>query len=256
MHRDRERTRRRWRQRTPRGNFLWVQSWRLAPAYSSVGPIASHGVLIHPDQEGDYFQVGVLPDKRSPGPGELNLALQVSGDVAPHVLGNHLLKIEQMLMQSAELWATLTGTPLDAPRTFVLMRADQAITSPPGTSEAPPEAVPPETLRNLQCLRDLLASRLTERRADPTWLLRGHTVEQLCEVLVMLVCGQEMVLLVGRDPWRWDHTAEELRAAEEAFGPELRALRTLTQALGQAMGAEPAAERLLAVFVEGGWARA
>jgi hypothetical protein len=92
---------------------------------------------------------------------------------------------------------------------------------------------------------------LTERRVDPTCPLRGHTVEQLCEVLVMLACGHEMILLVDRDPWPWEHTAEELRAAEEGFRAELQAFRTLTQTLGQAMGPEPAAERLLTMFVEG-----
>jgi hypothetical protein len=55
MPRDPERAQRRWRQRTPRGNFLWVQSWRLASTHDSASPIESHGVLIHPDQDGDYF---------------------------------------------------------------------------------------------------------------------------------------------------------------------------------------------------------
>jgi hypothetical protein len=72
----------------------------------------------------------VLPDQRSPEPAELSLALKVSGNVAPHVLGKHLLKTAHMLMQRAELWATLMGAPLDAPRTFLLVRTDQATAAP------------------------------------------------------------------------------------------------------------------------------
>jgi hypothetical protein len=67
----------------------------------------------------------------------------------------------------------------------------------------------------------------------------------------MLTCGQEIMLLVDRDPWRWEHTAEELRVAEEVFRAELEALKALTRALSETIGAEQAAEQLLAVFVEG-----
>jgi hypothetical protein len=100
-------------------------------------------------------------------------------------------------------------------------------------------------------LRDTITSRLIEQRQDPSFPLRGHTLEEYCEVLVMLTCGQEIVLLVDRDPWRWEHTAEELRVAEEVFGVELDALRALISALSEAIGAEQAAEQLLSVFVEG-----
>ena len=121
-----------------------------------------------------------------------------------------------------------TGVLLDAPRTFLLVRADQTTAAPPGTSVAPSAVDLSETLRTLRGLRESLAACLTEQRVDPTRPLRGHTVEQLCEVLVMLACGHEMILAVDRDPWRWEHTAEELRAAEEGFRAELQALRTLT----------------------------
>ena len=44
---------------------------------------------------------------------------------------------------------------------------------------------------------------------------------------------------------------EELRGAEEAFSAELDALRALSSALSEAIGAEQAAEQLLSIFVEG-----
>lgn len=134
---------------------------------------------------------------------------------------------------------------------FGLVRTDQAPVAPPGGPEAPSPFMSQSPLRGLQTLRDGMASRLTARRQDPTFSLRGHTLEELCEVLVMLTCGQEIMLLVDRDPWRWEHTAEELRVAEEVFGVELEALKALTGALSEAIGAEQAAEQLLAVFVEG-----
>ena len=80
---------------------------------------------------------------------------------------------------------------------------------------------------------------------------RQRTVEECCEMLVMLTCGQEISLLVDRDPWRWKHTPEELHTVESAFAEELQALRSLTHAMSEVMGAEIAAEKLLSVFVEG-----
>lgn len=76
----------------------------------------------------------------------------------------------------------------------------------------------------------------------PAFPLCRHTLEALYEVLVMLPCGQDIVLLVDRDPWQWEHTAEELRVAQETFGAELEALRALTSVLSEAIGAEHAAE--------------
>jgi hypothetical protein len=58
---DRDRAERRWRRRTPRGNFLWLRSWRLTHDRADAGPIESHRVLIHPDRDGDYYDSGVLP---------------------------------------------------------------------------------------------------------------------------------------------------------------------------------------------------
>ncbi len=248
---DRDRAERRWRRRTPRGNFLWLRSWRLTHDRANAGPIESHRVLVHPDRDGDYYDVGVLPDQRSPEPTAISLQLKVSGHVTPHELGNHLLKLVQMLLHSEELWGLLGGVPLDGPRTFGLVRSDQAPATPPGAGEAPSPSAPQTPLRALQTLRDKIAFRLTEHQQDPTFPLRGHTLEELCEVLVMLTCGQDIVLLVDRDPWRWEHTAEELRVAEEAFSAELDTLRALTSALSEDMGADQATEQLLSVFVEG-----
>src|SRR4029453_16575687 len=121
--------------------------------------------------------------------------------------------------------------------------------APPVVPEAPLPSASQSPLRGLQTLRDSMASRLTARCQDPSFPLRGHTLEELCEVLVMLTCGQEIMLLVDRDPWRWEHTAEELRVAEESFSAELDTLRALTNALSEDMGAEQAAEQLLSVFV-------
>jgi hypothetical protein len=215
------------------------------------GPITSHGVLIDPDGEGDYYDVGVLPDQRSPEVTAMSLELKVSGQVTPHELGNHLLKLAQMLMASAELWGLLGGDPLDGPRPFRLVRPDQTPAPPQEAPEAPSPSGPRTTVQALQTLRDGVASRLAARRHDPAFPLRGHTLEECCEVLVMLTCGQDIVLLVDRDPWRWEHTAEELRAAEEAFAAELHALRDLTMELSHALGAEQAVEGILSVFVEG-----
>jgi hypothetical protein len=249
---DRERAERRWRRRTPRGNFLWMRSWQLTQDRTNAGPIESHRELIHPDRDGDYYDVGVLPDQRRPGVTDISLELKVSGHVPAHELGNHLLKVVQMLLHSGELWGMLGGAPLDGPRTFGLMRSDQAPATPPGAGEGPSPSAPQTPVRALETLRDGIPSRLTEWRQDPTFPLRDHTLEECCEVLVMLTCGQEIVLLVDRDPWRWEHTAEELRVAEETFGPELEALRALTSALSEVIGAEQAPEQLLSVFVEGG----
>jgi hypothetical protein len=49
----------------------------------------------------------------------MSLELKVSGEVTPHARGNHLLKLAQMLMASAELWGLLAGDPpsLGSPRT-------------------------------------------------------------------------------------------------------------------------------------------
>jgi hypothetical protein len=247
----RDQAERRWRRRTPRGNFLWLRSWRLTHDRANAGPIESHRVLIHPDRDGDYYDVGVLPDQRSPEATDISLQSKVSGHVTPHELGNHLLKLVQMLLHSEELWGMLGGAPLDGPRTFGLVRSDQAPATPPGAPEAPSPSTPQATLYTFQTLRDRIATRLTGRQQHPSFPLRGHTLEELCEVLVMLTCGQDIVLLVDRDPWRWEHTAEELRVVEEAFGMELEALRALTSALSEAIGAEQAAEQLLSIFVEG-----
>jgi hypothetical protein len=248
---DRDRAEPRWRRRTPRGNFLWLRSWRLTRDRAHVGPIESHRVMIHPDRDGDYYDVGVLPDQRSPEATDISLQLKVSGHATPHELGSHLLKVVQMLLHSGELWEVLQGAPVDGPRTFGLVRTAQAPAAPPDTPEAPSPSTPQMTLHALQTLRDGVASRLTARRQDPAFPLHRHTLEELCEVLVMLTCGQDIVLLVDRDPWRWEHTAEELRVAEEAFSTELEALRALSSALSEAIGAERAAEQLLTVFVEG-----
>jgi hypothetical protein len=248
---DRDQAERRWRRRTPRGNFMWLHSWRLTRDWANAGPIEAHGVPIHPDRDGDYYDIGVLPDQRSPELADISLQMKVSGHVTPQELGNHLVKLVQMLLHSEELWEMLRGAPLDGPRTFGLVRTDQAPVAPPGAPEAPLPFTSQSPLRSLETLRDGMASRLTERRQDPTLPLRGHTLEELCEVLVMLTCGQEIMLLVDRDPWRWEHTAEELRVAEEVFRAELEALKALTRALSETIGAEQAAEQLLAVFVEG-----
>jgi hypothetical protein len=229
-----------------------MRSWQLTQDRANAGPIESHRELIHPDRDGDYYDVGVLPDQRRPGVTDISLELKVSGHVPAHELGNHLLKVVQMLLHSGELWGMLGGAPLDGPRTFGLMRSDQAPATPPGAGEGPSPSAPQTPVRALETLRDGIPSRLTERRQDPTFPLRDHTLEECCEVLVMLTCGQEIVLLVDRDPWRWEHTAEELRVAEETFGPELEALRALTSALSEVIGAEQAPEQLLSVFVEGG----
>jgi hypothetical protein len=93
-------------------------------------------------------------------------------------------------------------------------------------------------------VRDGAAARLEELRPDPAVPLHGHTLEAFCEVLVMLTCGQDIVLLVDRDPWRWEHTAEELRVTEAAFGAELEDLKALIGALSEAIGPEQAAEPL------------
>jgi hypothetical protein len=58
---DRDQAEPRWRRRTPRGNFLWLRSWRLRRDRDDAGPIESHRVLIHPDRDGAYDDVGVLP---------------------------------------------------------------------------------------------------------------------------------------------------------------------------------------------------
>jgi hypothetical protein len=218
---------------------------------ADTGPIESHRVLIHTDRDGDYYDVGVLPDQRSPEATDISLQLKVSGHVSPQEVGNHLLKLVQILLHSEELWGMLQGAPLDGSRTFLVVRSDQAPAAPPGAPEAPSLSAPQTSLRALQTLRDGVASRLTERRQDPAFPPRDHTLEELCEVLVMLTCGQEIVLLVDRDPWRWEHTAAELRVAAETFGAELDALRVLTHALSEAIGGEQAAAQLLTVFVEG-----
>jgi len=218
---------------------------------ANAGPVESHRVLIHPDRDGDYYDVGVLPDQRSPEATDISLQLKVSGHVTPHELGNHLLKLVQMLLHSEELWGMLGGVPLDGPRTFGLVRTDQAPADPPDAPEASSPSASQTPLRALQALRDKIAFRLTERQQDPAFPLRRHTLEELCEVLVMLTCGQEIMLLVDRYPWRWERTAEELRVAVEVFVAELDALRALISALSEAMEAEQAAEQLLAVFVEG-----
>jgi len=156
-----------------------------------------------------------------------------------------------MLLHSEELWGMLGGAPLDGPRTFGLVRSDHAPATPPGAGEAPSPSAPQTPVRALETLRDGIASRLIESRQDPTFPLRGHTLEECCEVLVMLTFGQDIVLLVDHDPWRWEHTAEELRVAAETFGAELEDLKALISALSEAIGAEQAAEQLLSTFVEG-----
>lgn len=115
---DRDQSERRWRRRTPRGNFMWLHSWRLMRDRANAGPIEAHGVPIHPDRDGDYYDIGVLPDQRSPELADISLQMKVSGHVTPQELGNHLVKLVQMLLHSTELWEMLRGAPLDGPRTF------------------------------------------------------------------------------------------------------------------------------------------
>jgi hypothetical protein len=77
------------------------------------------------------------------------------------------------------------------------------------------------------------------------------TVEQLAEVLLMRVCGDDIALVSERDPWRWDHTPEELLAADVALAAEIETLSAMVTDLHGRRGPETAIEALLTVFVQG-----
>ena len=229
------------------------------------GPVqCRHSGAVHAD--GDMMiHARVMPDKRRHGRtvSKVGIHLTVEAGTTKEEVTQRLLALATAVFASDNLWETANGPALERPLRFEgqppNLRRHEPFPSPaavrpsPATPTAPTAASTPPTEplpTDLLHLRDRMHRWLNAHRMDesPLALL---TVEQLAEVLLMRVCGNDIVLVSDQDPWRWDHTAEELRAAEETLAGELETLSSLVTALNLDYGPSMAIEALLKVFVQG-----
>lgn len=209
----------------------------------------------------------ILPDKRYRKFSHVGISLVAAAGADREAIAQQLTALAQAVLTSEEPWATANGAPVSRPVTIEgasirlvpqepwQPHRDESTTQPtpvsprpPTEAHAPPEAEHPSAA--LLRLRTQLQRWLSAHRTDesPLALL---TVEQLAEVLLMRVCGDDIALVSERDPWRWDHTAEEIRAAEERLAGEVETLSGLVTDLNGRLGPEAAIAALLTVFVQG-----
>jgi hypothetical protein len=230
-------------------------SWtgpRPCPTYYGWG--VTRQQALGPD--GMMVQGRVLPDKRRLGGGKLSIQITVPGNVNREEIAAKLVELATCLLASGEVWDVAAGAPLARPvavegipaRVVETHRYPSETTAPPVTPT--PRAEAGVGAQDLQALRTDLERWLSAHRTDDSPLAR-LAIEQLAEVLLMQVCGQDIALVSERDPWRWEHTAEELRAAEDMLAAELHILSDVTEDLNRHLGAEAAIRILLTVFVEG-----
>ena len=237
----------------------WVES-------NTTGPVLCRNsdTIHHP---GDMMiHAKVLPDKRRLGRSlsKVSIHLTVEAGTTKEEVTERLLALATAVFASDNLWDTVNGPALERPMRFEghpqnLRRQEPSPAAPATQTQAPTSQAPdidPSTamgghpLGHLVDLRSQLQQWLSAHRTDdsPLALL---TVEQLAEVLLMRVCGDDIALVSERDPWRWDHTAEEIRAAEERLADEVQTLSGLVTDLNGRLGPEAAIEVLLTVFVQG-----
>jgi hypothetical protein len=198
----------------------------------------------------------VLPDKRRQGRNlsRVGIHLTVEAGATKEEVTNRLILLAARVFASDNLWNTANGPALERPVRFhggpphLEQQAPYPHAQAPRAPAATPQ--PDGTVIGLRSLRSQLATWLLAHRRDdsPLALL---TTEQLAEVLVMITCGQDIALVSEQDPWRWEHTAEELRAVEEGLGESLRNLQGLASELNARLRPEDAIEVLLTVFVQG-----
>jgi hypothetical protein len=234
-------------------NYVTLTAYWLSPDDQHRSGYGRSHEPIPPD--GACIEGSILPDKRRwPHADEVAIRLTVSGAMDRRVVAERLTRLAQRIMDSEEVWRVASGTPLTAPVDIIgtpprIVERSWWRQSPIATPQttAPTIATDSPASRPGRCI-DLLRGLRAVIEASPR---RQRTVEESCEMLVILAIGQEISLLVDRDPWRWEHTPEELRQAESLFAEALQALRSLTSVMSEVMGAEAAAETLLSVFVEG-----
>jgi hypothetical protein len=238
-------------------NYVEISASWLGP--DTPAHISSYGVLDNPiGPEGMCVSGRVLPDKRrGRNMSKLRVSLTVPGDADRDAIARHLLQLATCLLASEEPWRTATGAPLARPVTVEGMpirvvpprQWTPTHTSPPPTGGTPTAPTGHASL-DLATLRARLQGWLSAHRTEDS-VLALLTVEQVAEVVLMRVCGDDIALVSERDPWRWDHTAEEIRAAEAALADEVQTLSALVTDLNRRLGPEAAIEVLLTVFVQG-----
>jgi hypothetical protein len=266
-------------QRRAQAKHARLAAWWASPADRNyveltaywVGPQARdvlygrQGLPLGP--EGICVQGRILPDKRREPRQrtKLEVRLTVPGQADRQEIANQLVQLAAVVLNSDEPWQTASGEPLARPVSFEGFpiritpqqpwRADADQQA--GAAVAPlPRAPRGSTmdrspLQGLMALREDLGAWLSAHRQEGSSVLRHHTLEELTEVLVMLVCGQEIALLSDRDPWRFEHSAEELQATEEVCEWAIARLRATVLELGTQMSPEAVIDVLLTVFVEG-----
>jgi hypothetical protein len=245
--------------------------WAATPAHGNYVELKASWAT----RDGDMDRPGtvsvsgrILPDKRQADRrwSALSVSLTVRGDADRGAIARHLTELASLILTSEEPWQTATGGTLPQPvgveglpiqvvpeRPWPQTQTNTAPTSETSDAEPPTDTIPSPTerpLTDLLRLRTRLQRWLSAHRTDdsPLALL---TVEQLAEVLLMRVCGDDIALVSEQDPWRWDHTAEELRAAEVSLADEIEALSALVTDLNHNAGPSWAIATLLNVFVQG-----
>jgi hypothetical protein len=206
----------------------------------------------------------VLPDKRQADRrwAVLSVSLTARGDADREAIARHLTELASLILTAEEPWQTASGAPLPQPAEIEGWPITVVPTPPWPTRDADPrpadvsqtptdrDAPTDGPLTDLLRLRERMHRWLGAHRTDdsPLALL---TVEQLAEVLLMRVCGDDIALVSERDPWRWDHDAEELQAADVTLAAEIETLSAMVTDLNGRLGPEASIEALLMVFVQG-----
>jgi hypothetical protein len=192
--------------------------------------------------------------------------MTIPADADREAIAAKLIELAAVVLHSEEPWRTASGTPLARPlkiEGFPIRLVPQEpwhaeyYRHPAETGASAPRDEPPHPTRaqpsvdGLLTLRTDLERSLSTRRHELPDLLRGQTLEELTEVLLMLACGPEVVLLADRDPWRFEHSPEELQAAGAVYAWAIDRLRETVARLGSEMAPETVVDELLTQFVEG-----
>ena len=232
-----------------------MEAWWAMPAQRNfVQLIASRRL----DTPGEVHISGtVFPDKRRLEHNSLAIHLTVNGDVDQRLVVAQLLALAQTVAESNAMWDLAARPPLTRPVDFeghppqTHPRGYWSQTYEPATAPSPAPAVDQNV--DLAALRRSCEMWLDRERQDETSPFLAFTLEEYCEILVLLACGQDIVLLTDRDPWRWEHTEEEVRTvAEHAVALEQRqTLEAIIARLHRDRSPEAVIELLLTVFVEG-----
>jgi hypothetical protein len=235
-----------------------LEAWWAIPAERNYVQVS---VSRRMDTPGEVYLTGsVLPDKRRLGANDIGIHPTVTGTVDRNEVIAHLVTLAQTLLASNAMWDLACGPPLERPVNFeghppqaIPRQRWQDQASTPATATPTPTPAGYDDVAGLAAMRQGCEMWLDREREDATSPFRDWTLEEYCEVLVMLSCGQDIILLTDRDPWRWEHTAEQLRTVEaHEYGiSHLELLRHVVEDLSRHRSPESVIELLLTVFVEG-----